>query len=142
MSTLHDFLMCSVRVEVALVRSRRVRRLHFTPLNEEVVMSRLLCIGMAAALTCACGHSDNRTAENTAADTAAPAPGATGSSGAVATSGSNQTIVLTGCLQRTNASQPVDPDFILAHATAGAPDAADQPTGTSGVGNSGAGASG
>src|SRR5215471_17443577 len=105
-------------------------------------MSRLLCIGMAAALTCACGHSDNRTAENTAADTAAPAPGATGSSGAVATSGSNQTIVLTGCLQRTNAKQAVDPDFILAHATAGAPDAAGQPTGTSGVGNNGAGASG
>jgi hypothetical protein len=101
---------------------------------------------MAAALACACGRSGNKTTDNTAntaTDTAAQAgsSAATGNSGAVATSGSNETIVLTGCLQHTDGNQPAA-DFILTHATAGAPDAAGQPTGTSGVGSNGAGVSG
>jgi hypothetical protein len=126
-------------------------------------MSRLLCIGMAAALACACGRGDNKTADDNANTAArAGAPGATGTSGATATSGSNETITLTGCLERANANQavgtsgtraaaprtdvaaapPENADFILVRATAGAPDASGQPTGTTGVASNGAGASG
>src|SRR5262245_31682566 len=112
-------------------------------------MSRLLCIGMAAALACACGRADNKaTDENANTAAQAGAPSATSTSGATATSGSNETIMLTGCLERASANQAVgtsgtrataprpdaaaapaeNADFILVRATAGAADAAGQPT--------------
>jgi len=127
-------------------------------------MSRLLCIGMAAALACACGRSDRNSDTTAATDTAAaqnPAPATVGTSGVSGATGSNQTIVLTGCLQRTSGTEavgtsgskgtPAPPDaaaapsgdtFVLLRATAGEPDASGKPTGTSGVGANGAGASG
>ena len=125
------------------------------------MMRNVLGIAFVAVLACACGRGDDKTDQNAnpaATDTAQSAPAATG------TSGTNDTIVLTGCLQRGNANQAVgtsgskttarpdataapatpadNADFILVHATAGAPDASGQPTGTSGVGSNGAGASG
>src|SRR5262245_55402148 len=128
--------------------------LQSVPLNGRLLMSRIFCIGIAAALACACGPRDNGMPDKAAATDAAAqggASGATGNSGATAASGSIYTIVLTGCLQRgspnqavgTSGKTPARPgapaadtaDFILVNATPGAPDASGQPTGTIGAGN-------
>jgi len=123
------------------------------------MMRNVLGIAVVAALASACGRGDQNSSQATnaaATDTAQSAPAATG------TSGTTETITLTGCLARSSGNQVVgtsgrtapartdasaapasDADrFILVNAKAGAPDATGTPTGASGVGTNGAGASG
>src|SRR4051812_46035148 len=129
-------------------------------------MTRVLCIGMVAALACACGRNDKTVTTTDTSQPAAtpqpavttPAAGTVDSNGATGTSGSNQVVMLTGCLQRgadTNApvgttgtatpgssqpnASPVPPagdHFVLNDAKPA--DASGAPTAGSGVGQKGA----
>ena len=129
-------------------------------------MNRALCFGVAAALAFACGRNDRTTSTDTSQPAATPAPASAPADATgvpTGTSGSNDLVALTGCLQRgpsangavgttgtgSTASKdrpdtnpaPSSPDrFVLINAKPS--DASGAPTSGTGVGRNGAGASG
>jgi hypothetical protein len=72
-------------------------------------------MSFAAALACACGrHEQTADTSQPPGETAAPAP-----VGTAGTSGTTESVVVTGCLQRASGNE-----FVLVNAKPGEPDAA------------------